>query len=407
MSEINSSKQRCGPRAKQISERELKQGDINRITKPERTYSQKQKLCVLAFLEHHQISLNDESNIYPIKYRRPTQNEASEWFQIPQRTISNWVQNRKTIEEVGENSKIKRREPTTISTHIQWPELEKQLYELSNICNLDETPIPFEYLAGKTYDITGQKTVWVKETRSGWDKRQASLVLCIFADGIPWVPPMIIFHGTGQRLGAEKLKYHLGVLIEFNPTAYMNDNLFENYITQHLVPVLGGRPTLFAMDLMGSHKTPAILDLLRSHDITPSLIPGGCTSLLQPLDISVNKPFKEMVRDFTDEKIFELESMEEFERWSVGDRRITTTFCVGDAFYKFHQEKAEIIWRVFRKVGLSLPIDGSADIELDIKGFTGLTIGNWRENFNSEHDMETIGEGEDNNEDIEYVNSIE
>ncbi|RPA89182.1 hypothetical protein L873DRAFT_1849434 [Choiromyces venosus 120613-1] len=187
----------------------------------------------------------------------------------------------------------------------------------------------------------------------------------------------------------------------------MNDNLFENYITQHLIPVLGGQPTLFAMDLMGSHKTPAILHLLRSHDITPSPIPGGCTSLLQSLDISVNKPFKEMVRDFTDEKIFELESMEEFERWSVGDRRITTTFCVGDAFYKFHQEKAEIIWRVFRKVGLSLPIDGSADSELDIKGFTGLTIGNWRENFNSEHNMETIGEGEDNNEDIEYVNSIE
>jgi len=57
-------------------------------------------------------------------------------------------------------------------------------YSLSNICILDETLIPFEYLEGKTYDKTGAKTVWVKESQSGWDKRQASLVLCVFADGI-------------------------------------------------------------------------------------------------------------------------------------------------------------------------------------------------------------------------------
>ena len=111
---------------------------------------------------------------------------------------------------------------------------------------------------------------------------------------------MIIFRGTGQRLGAEKLKYHPDVLVEYNPTANMNDNLFENYITKHLLPVLGRPPTLFALHLMGSHKTPAILDLLRKNDITPSLISGGCTGLLQPLDVSVNKPLKEMVRDLTD-----------------------------------------------------------------------------------------------------------
>ena len=89
------------------------------------------------------------------------------------------------------------------------------------------------------------KTVWVKESRSGWDKRQASLVLCIFADGILRVPPMVIFHGTGQRLAAEKAKYDPGILVEFNSTAYMNDRLFEPYIREHLLPVLGGRPTLF------------------------------------------------------------------------------------------------------------------------------------------------------------------
>ena len=161
---------------------------------------------------------------------------------------------------------------------------------------MDETPIPFEYLDGATYESSGSKTVWVKSTRSGWDKRQASLVLCVFADGVPRIPPMVIFHGTGKRLGDEFDYYHPGVLIEFNEKAYMNDQLFLRYITDYLIPALEGRPTLFALDLMGSHKTPAVLDTLRKHQIIPSLIPGGCTSLVQPLDVSINKPMKDMIR---------------------------------------------------------------------------------------------------------------
>jgi len=43
-------------------------------------------------------------------------------------------------------------------------------YQLSNICTVDKTPIPYEYFDGKTYNMTGEKTVWVKESRSGWDK---------------------------------------------------------------------------------------------------------------------------------------------------------------------------------------------------------------------------------------------
>ena len=131
-----------------------------------------------------------------------------------------------------------------------------------NISNLNETPIPYEYLDGKTYDTKRATTIWAKSLQSGWDKRQASLVWCVFADGVPRVPPMIIFRGKGTRLGREKHEYHAGVLAEFNDKAYMKDKLFLNYIQNHLVPVLGCRPTLFAIDLMGSHKTPTVLTTL-------------------------------------------------------------------------------------------------------------------------------------------------
>jgi hypothetical protein len=47
----------------------------------------------------------------------------------------------------------------------------------SNIFNIDEIPLCFEYLDGRTYAPKGCKTVRIRETRSGWDKRQATLTL--------------------------------------------------------------------------------------------------------------------------------------------------------------------------------------------------------------------------------------
>lgn len=500
MPPIRSPKRQRGPKAKTISERILLPHQLQPIRYPERTYSQFQKLRVLTFLEHHRIPLARGG-----EYRPPTQQEASDLYKVPQRTISDWVRKKGKIEGRGRNSAVRKEDGVGYTKRVLWPELEDRLYsefierrkggrtvrqgwfriqsqfqfrsiypevnpavfrfsngwfrgflgrhkislrsitkkaqkipsdyevlilnwlrfnrrnsqprrdrywevalerpvgryELSNICNLDETPLPFEYLEGKTYDLVGEKTVWVKESRSGWDKRQASLVLCVFADGVPRVPPMIIFRGTGKRLGRERERYHPGVLVEYNPTAYMNDKLFERYITTHLIPALGGRPTLFALDLMGSHKTPAVLELLNNSNITPSLIPSGCTGLVQPLDVSINKPLKELVRDLTDQRIFDLESAADFERWTVGDRRVMTTHCVGEAFDQFHTTKANLISRSFRKTGLSLPINGSLDSELDIKGFTNLEIGNWREDFVLADERADVHEG--NDELIEFV----
>jgi hypothetical protein len=57
-------------------------------------------------------------------------------------------------------------------------------FKLSKIANIDQTPIAFDFLSSRTYDFKGNKTVWIKEQRSGWDHRQATLQVCVFADGI-------------------------------------------------------------------------------------------------------------------------------------------------------------------------------------------------------------------------------
>jgi hypothetical protein len=46
-------------------------------------------------------------------------------------------------------------------------------FELSEIANMDQTPPSFEFLNNKTYNTTGARTVFLKQTGSGWDRRQA------------------------------------------------------------------------------------------------------------------------------------------------------------------------------------------------------------------------------------------
>ena len=56
------------------------------------------------------------------------------------------------------------------------------------------------------------------------------------------------------------------------------------------------RPTLLVLDLFGAHKTEEVLNTFSANDIVVSMIPGGCTSLVQPLDVSINRPFKDILR---------------------------------------------------------------------------------------------------------------
>ena len=85
--------------------------------------------------------------------------------------------------------------------------------------------------------MKGAKTVWAKQTRDGWDKRQATLILYVFTDGLPQIKPMLIFHAvTGVQIRCkEEDLYDKCVTVEFNPTAYNNEALFLRWIEEELI----------------------------------------------------------------------------------------------------------------------------------------------------------------------------
>ena len=59
----------------------------------------------------------------------------------------------------------------------------------------------------KTYEIAGNNQVWISQSGSGLGKRQATLQLCIRAEGQQTVKPAIIFRGKGNISTEERDKY--------------------------------------------------------------------------------------------------------------------------------------------------------------------------------------------------------
>jgi len=174
-------------------------------------------------------------------------------------------------------------------------------YLLSNIINMNQTPLPWEYLEGRTYEFKGNQTVWAKSRKSGWGKRQATIQLTIFADGIARVKPLMIFCGESKSKSAarkrEARRYDPRVVVRFNKKAYANTDIILFWLQDLLLPVLGTRPTLLVMDLFRSHRSDPVRVCLKDNDISLSLVPGGCTGLLLPLDVSVNRPFNDILKD--------------------------------------------------------------------------------------------------------------
>jgi hypothetical protein len=198
-------------------------------------------------------------------------------------------------------------------------------FPLDLIINLDETPLPFEFLSGYSYDFKGARIIAGKSDRNGWNKRQAIIIFYIMADGSTPFKPVIIFYGKGTVATCEN--YDERVEVHFNETAYNNEELFhvwlrdiyQFYVIQQ---ARNNEESLIVMDAALFHKTENILDFIRNSEppMITAFIPFGLTSLVQLLDTAVNGPFKQLFREEADIYIEELENKGRIpDNWGVKD----------------------------------------------------------------------------------------
>ncbi|WAQ99390.1 POGK-like protein [Mya arenaria] len=156
-------------------------------------------------------------------------------------------------------------------------------FELDAICNMDETPIFFDMPSNRTINFKGSKTVSIK-TAEG-EKTHFTLILSCLADGTK-LKPAIIF----KRKTIPKEKLNKGVIVFTQEKAWwLNDVWFKR------PGALLNKKALIVWDMFHAHIVDVVKPKL-GRRMYQSVIPGGCTSVLQPLDVCLNKPFKSNMR---------------------------------------------------------------------------------------------------------------
>ena len=139
---------------------------------------------------------------------------------------------------------------------------QEERFGLHQIANMDQTPLPFSFTSGPTYETTNSSTVWVRGGASGLDKRQCTAQLTIFADGEPMVKPLLIFRGKGKRISLkEQLEYDKRVVVRFQPNAWCDQPVMNYWVKNCWKPNIK-EEALLVLDVHKAQKTGDITDAL-------------------------------------------------------------------------------------------------------------------------------------------------
>nr|KAF6343017.1 hypothetical protein mPipKuh1_010743 [Pipistrellus kuhlii] len=222
------------------------------------------------------------------------------------------------------------------------------------IGNMDETPMNFDMVGNKTVNPKGAKTVLIKTT--GHEKSSFTVVLACTADGAK-LRPIIIF----KRKTMPKIKIPIGVFVHVNEKGWMDEEGVKLWLDNVWSRRPGGlrqERSLLVWDMFRAHLTTSTKIRLARINTDVAVIPEGLTSLVQPLDVCLNKPFKDCIR-------------EQWNEWMVSGEKLFTkggnmhapqldVLC-NFVIKAWNDITEETVIRSFKKCGISNSLDGMED----------------------------------------------
>ena len=165
----------------------------------------------------------------------------------------------------------------------------------SGIVNMDQTMCRFDMPSTRTNSKRGEKTIRIKTTRA--EKKGFTVALAATAAGDK-LPAVIIFEERGGVLGkrvASKLSIPSNVRVRATSNGWMTQEEYHHWLLN-----IYGRKAQRRLLIVGSYKPhqteESVTKAKERCNAEVIIIPGGCTSLVQPMDRCVNKPFKTHMR---------------------------------------------------------------------------------------------------------------
>ena len=166
---------------------------------------------------------------------------------------------------------------------------------------MGETPIWVDMPSTTTIESVGAKTVPIKTT--GHEKQRITVCLAVRGDGTK-LPPFVVIPGAK----VPKTINYKGVKVMCSKNGWMNDALTLQWVKE-IYGSFSFNKRMLVWDSFKCYINEEVKTIVKKQNSIMAVIPGGCTKFLQPLDVSINKPFKEIFREKYDawyrEGIFE------------------------------------------------------------------------------------------------------
>lgn len=165
-------------------------------------------------------------------------------------------------------------------------------FDLKCIGNADQTPLMFDVVTNSTVSDRGVKSVPIVST--GHFKDRFTVMLACLGDGTK-LPPYVVFK---RKTLPKNLNFPKEVVVRCQAKGWMDEQLVQDWLRTVWSKVggLSRRKSMLVWDSFRAHLSKPVCSTLRSINTECVVIPGGMTSMLQPLDVSINKPFKDRMR---------------------------------------------------------------------------------------------------------------
>jgi len=163
---------------------------------------------------------------------------------------------------------------------------------MGQLGNMDEVPLTFDVPSNKTVDVKRANTIMIKT--SGNEKMCYTFFACCGDE--TKLPPLLIF----KRKTMPKDVIPHGIYVHVHSKGWKDGEGMKLWLEKVWSKHPGGhlkKPSLLVCDHSKAHVTESTKRLATKLKMHLAVIPGGLTSQLQPLDISVNKLFKKFMHE--------------------------------------------------------------------------------------------------------------
>ncbi|KAL0803352.1 hypothetical protein ABMA28_017415 [Loxostege sticticalis] len=212
------------------------------------------------------------------------------------------------------------------------------------IWNLDETSLSLDPTRTK---VVGAINKPCSRTTCGTGKENITVLAAVNASGKK-ATPLIVFKGKNvwDQWMATTGNYGFELAYAASSKGWMETDIFHNYLQNVLIPSFGDdRPVLIIYDGHSTHVDVRVIELAIKNNITILKLPPHTSHLLQPLDISVFKSFKNK----WDSKLVD------WQRHNVGVKMPKNIFSQTFAD-TWNETDPEVIKSGFKKAGI-VPFD--------------------------------------------------